>query len=105
MKKWIIIVAAVWISVGVGLVAFVVNSYVTEYREQARQDEAQATYDKAFRDHMLKWNAAQWAEYEKSGKAPNFVMDIGAEERRYHEENGGSSSLTFDWRPSSKWDS
>ena len=36
MKKWIIIVAAVWISVGVGLVAFVVNSYVTEYREQAR---------------------------------------------------------------------
>jgi len=54
---------------------------------------------------MLKWNAAQWAEYEKSGKDPNFVMDIGAEERRYHEENGGSSSLTFDWRPSSKWDS
>lgn len=82
MKKWIIIVAAVWISVGVGLVALVVNSYVTEYRERARQAEAQATYDKAFRDHIYKWNVAQWAEYEKSGKDPNFVMDITAEERR-----------------------
>ena len=97
MKKWNIIVAAVWISVGVGFVAFVVNSCVTEYR--------QATYDKAFRDHIYKWNAAQWAEYEKSGKDPNFVIDITAEERRYHEENGGSSSLTFDRQRPSMWDS